>query len=202
MAHAQNDSLGSVSSLTSISSRTSVETYESLKEEIVKIEKSDIDLPKLVRDAEIIVDEKLTPAREKAFKFKRDSEEHSIDLDNVMKAMLVCAEESDGQRYAASAIVACTTSSKYPDVLETLVALGTTWLTHFLFVCQFSGLAMNRNNLMFSLVRASKGHENQPNKEPSELATPTFDETASHMGEGVGDRTGSFRDEVRRRILE
>ena len=42
MAHARNDSLGSVSSLTSISSRTSVETYESLKEEIIKIEKSDV----------------------------------------------------------------------------------------------------------------------------------------------------------------
>ena len=115
-----------------------------------------------------------------------------------MKAMLVCAEESDGQRYVASAIVAC---SKCPEVVETLVALGTTWLTHFLFVCQFFGLAMNRNKLILSLVRATGSHDKQPNKEPSELATPTLDETASHLGKGVGHRRGSFREDVRRKIL-
>ena len=113
--------------------------------------------------------------------------------------MLVCAEEPEGQRYVASAIVACNTCQ---DVVETLVALGTTWLTHFLFVCQFSGLAINRNNLMFFLVRATRGHENQPNEEPSVLATPTYDTTASHMVEGVGDRSGSFRDDVSGQILE
>lgn len=146
MAHARNDSLDSVSSLTSISSRTSVETYESLKKEIVTIADSEIDLPNLLRLAENIVDEELTPTSEKLFKYKKDPEELSIGLDNVMKAMLICSEECDGQRYVASSIVACT---KYQDVVETLVALGTTWLTHFLFVCPFSDLAMNRNNLIF-----------------------------------------------------
>ena len=148
MAHTRNDFLGSVSSLTSISSRASVETYESLKEEIINIEQSEIDLPALLDAANKIIDEKFTPTNEKAFKYKKNSKdkESSINLDNVMKAMLVCAEEYDGQRYAASAIVACTTCE---DVVEKLAALGTTWLTHFLFVCQFSGLAMNRSKLIF-----------------------------------------------------
>ena len=69
----RNDFLGSVSSLTSISSRTSVETYESLKEEIIIIAQNEVDLPKLVRRAEKIVDEKLMPTREKLF--QKDSEE-------------------------------------------------------------------------------------------------------------------------------
>ena len=140
MAHTRNDSLSSLSSLTSISSRSSVETYESLKEKINDIENSKIDLQSLVHEAEKIIDEKLTPTSQKAYKHQKDSksEEDAIDLDEVMKAMLFCAEERDGQRYVASAIVAC---SKCPEVVETLVALGTTWLTHFLFVCQFSGLA-------------------------------------------------------------
>lgn len=128
MVHARSDSLDSVSSLTSISSRTSVETYESLKSEIISIEQSDTDLPTLVGTAKEIVDEKLTPTHRKVYKYKKNSDEFSIDLDNVVKAMLVCAEEPEGQRYVASAIVACNTCQ---DVVETLVALGTTWLTHF-----------------------------------------------------------------------
>ena len=61
-----------------------------------------------------------------------------------MKAMLVCAEECGGQRYVASAIVACSQKKSYEDVVKTLAALGTTWLTHLLFPCQFYDLAMNR----------------------------------------------------------
>ena len=59
---------------------------------------------------------------------------------------------------------------------------------------------MNRNKLMLSLVRATGSHDKQPNKEPSELATPTLDETASHLGEGVGHRRSSFAGDVRRWI--
>jgi hypothetical protein len=48
-----------------------------------------------------IVDEiqKLTPTREKVFEYKKNSEEVSIDLDNVMKDMLVCSEECDGHSF-------------------------------------------------------------------------------------------------------
>ena len=58
--------------------------------------------------------------------------------------MLACAEECRGQRYVASAIVACSQKENDEDVVKTLAALGTTWLTHLLFVCQFYGLGMNR----------------------------------------------------------
>jgi hypothetical protein len=60
-----------------------------------------------------------------------------------MIAMLACAEEcggESGKRYVASAIVGC---SEEADVVGALVALGTTWLTHLLFICQFLYLLMN-----------------------------------------------------------
>lgn len=123
--------------LLSISSRASVETYESLKEDIINIEQSQIDLQKLIDAAEKIVEEKFTPSPEKVFEHRKGSDSTSIDLDGVMKAMLVCGEECEGQRYVASAIVACGQKDNYEDVIETLKALGTTWLTHFLFICWF-----------------------------------------------------------------
>jgi hypothetical protein len=191
--------MSSASSLTSISSRASVEIYnETLKEEIISIEQSQIDLSELVDAAEKVISEKFTPSLQRVYTYKKESEKTSIDLDDVMKAMLACAGESRGQRYVASAIVAC---NQKEDVVEMLVALGTTWLTHFLFVCQFRGLAIHRKNLMFSLVQTSRSHQSQPNQEPSELATPTLQETVSHMGEGVGHRTDSFKDDVRRRMI-
>lgn len=51
--------------------------------------------------------------------------------------MLACAEECGGQSCIASAIVACGKKGNYEDVIETLAALGITWLTraHRLFVC-------------------------------------------------------------------
>ena len=143
MAHARNDSKGSISSLRSLSSRASVETYESLKEDIINIEQSQIDLQNLIDTAEKIVEEKLTPSPKKTYTCTnlKGSEPISIDLDGVMKAMLVCGEECgeecEGQCYVASAIVACDQKDNYEDVVETLVALGTTWLTHFLFICWF-----------------------------------------------------------------
>ena len=67
MAHARSDALDSVSSLTSISSHDFVETYESLKKEIIAIQQSQIDLPELVDAADKIVGEKFTPAPEGFF---------------------------------------------------------------------------------------------------------------------------------------
>ena len=43
----------------------------------------------------------------------------------------------DGKGYVASAIVACNRKEDDEDVVEALVALGTTLLTHLLFICQF-----------------------------------------------------------------
>jgi len=207
MAHNRNDSLDStapLTSLTSISSRASVEIYESLKEEIAGIEQSQIDLQELVDAAEKIM-KKFAPAPQSTYTYKKGSETISVKLDAVMSAMLACGDECGGQRYAASAIVACTQKENDQDVVETLAALGTTWLTHFLFVCQFyyadRYLAMNTGP-DFPLVKTNRSHETQPNQEPYELATPTLQITTSHVGERGGDRSGSFSDDVRRYLLE
>ena len=194
----------SISSLASISLRASIETYESLKKEITRIEQSQIDLQELVNTAEKVVSEKFTPALQRVYTCKKGSKTISINLDLVMKSMLACAEECRGQRYVASAIVACTTQKENDeDVVETLAALGTIWLTHLLFVCQFYGLAimMNRKNLIFSLVKTSRDQETQSDGVLYELATPTLhlQEIASHMEDS--ERIDSFKDDVRRQIL-
>jgi len=140
MAHNRNDSLGyiySLSSLTSISSFASVEIYESLKEEITAIEQSQIDLQELADAAEKVINEQFSPAPQRIYTYKKGDEKVSVNLDAIMSAMLVCAEECGGKRYVASAIVACSQKENYEDVVETLAALGTTWLTHLLFICQF-----------------------------------------------------------------
>ncbi|KAF9555155.1 hypothetical protein CPC08DRAFT_821258 [Agrocybe pediades] len=93
--------------------------------------------------------------------------------------MLACAEECGGEkgkRYVASAVIAC---SQEEDVVGALQALGTTWLTHFLFV-----------------FKTGRGHSSQPSDEPSEVATPSIDETPSHLLAGVGHRQKSFADDV------
>jgi len=93
-----------------------------------------------------------------------------VELDKVMIAMLACAEEcggESGKRYVASAILTC---SKEEDVFGALAALGTTWLTHLLFI-----------------FKTRRGHGNQPNKQPSGFATPTVEKMATHLLEGVGN---------------
>ena len=66
----------------------------SLKEEIINIEQSLIDLPELIVDAaEKVVSEKFTPTLQRIYTCKKGSEVISIDLNIVMKAMLPCAEE-------------------------------------------------------------------------------------------------------------
>ena len=191
--------MASVSSLTSIFSRASIETYESLKEEITYIEQSQIDLQELVNTAEKVISEKFAPALQRVYTCKKGSQKISINLDVVMKSMLACAEECGGQRYVASAIVACSQKGNDEDVVETLAALGTIWLTHLLFVCQFYGLAMNGKKLIFFLVKTSLDQETQSDGVLYELATLTLhlQETTSHMEEKIG----SFKNDVRKQIL-
>ena len=127
--------MASLSSLTSISSRSSIETYSGLRDEIADIEHSPVSLLELVRDAEKIIIETFTPNPQRTYTFGKDDTKLSVNLDEVMSAMLENAEECGGEnakRYVAAAIVAC---SRREDVVGTLVALGFVWLTHFLFVC-------------------------------------------------------------------
>ncbi|KAF8956807.1 hypothetical protein BDZ97DRAFT_1737811 [Flammula alnicola] len=185
MAHNQNDSLNSLSSLTSVttlSSRASVKAYEELKEYIAGIEQGQIKLPELVDAAEKIVSEKFAPHPQKTYVYKKASEKVSVNLDAVMRAMLAHAEGCGGEggkRYVASAIVACGKKGDDEAVVAALTALGITWLTHLLFI-----------------FKTSRSHENQPNREPSGAATPSLEETTSHIGKGVGHRAASFKDDV------
>ncbi|KAG5649626.1 hypothetical protein H0H81_002791 [Sphagnurus paluster] len=184
MAHSRNDSLESMAStlstLTSCSSDASVELYqEVLKPGIDAVTNGDTPLANLVSAAEGIINEIFAPDSRRTYKYTKDSEEISVELDKIMNAMLACADECGGEcgkRYVASAIVTC---SKEEDAVGALAALGTTWLTHLLFI-----------------FKTSRGHGNQPNKKPSGFATPTVDKTAIHLLEGVGNRKKSFHDDV------
>ncbi|KAF9035289.1 hypothetical protein BJ165DRAFT_1615629 [Panaeolus papilionaceus] len=168
------------SSHTSLSS--SSEVYEEkLKRGIEVIKSSEIPLEELVEKAETLINEVLAPDTRHLFTHENGDSQLSVELDKVILAMITYAEEcggKDGKRYVASAVIAC---SEEEDAIQALAALGTTWLTHLLFVFK------------------AKGHSNQANMDPSELATPTVDDTASCLEEGVGDRKESFADDVKRR---
>jgi hypothetical protein len=147
MSHSRNDSLESAAStLTSCSSEASIELYEErLKPGIdaIRNSKSRTPLQELVGDAEKIIGEKFAPDPRSTYTYKNKSEEVSVELNEVMTAMLAYAEECGGDRgktYVASAILTC---SKEEDVIGALAALGTTWLTHLLFICQSYHLLTN-----------------------------------------------------------
>jgi hypothetical protein len=144
MSHRRSNSLAST--LTSCSSEASVEFYEKrLKPGIEAIRnlKSRAPLQELVGEAGKIIDEKFAPDPRSTYKYQKGSDEISVKLDKVMAAMLAYAEEcggDDGKDYVASAILTC---SREEDMVEALAALGTTWLTHFLFICPSFHLLMN-----------------------------------------------------------
>jgi hypothetical protein len=134
--HTRNDYLDSLSSLTSLSSEASVELYKArIKPGIDVISKSQATLQELANAAEKVVNEKFALDCRSIFKYTKDSNEMSVKLGEIMLAMLASAEEcggESGKRYVASAILAC---SKEEDEVAALAALGTTWLTHLLFIC-------------------------------------------------------------------
>ena len=137
----------SVSSLTSISWRTSVEIYNGdLKPVISDILQSDEDLPNLVNKAEEMLKMFSTDQRN-TFKCQKGDEKATVNLHAVMSAILTCVEECGGEkgkRYVASAIVSCGCKGD-DNVVELLAALGTTWLTHLLFICKFQRAVASRH---------------------------------------------------------
>ena len=143
MSHNRSDSeqfSTSSSYFTSISSDDSREYYEEkLKPRIQVVTESAVSLHELVDAAEKIINEKFAHDSESAFTYA----DISVQLDQVMMAMLACAEEcggESGKRYVASAILAC---CEEEDVVGALVALGTTWLTHLLFICRYPFVGLN-----------------------------------------------------------
>lgn len=69
-----------------------------------------------------------------------------LKIDEVLTAMLDCAKTcggEHGQRYAAAAIYSCTFKGRgtsevatAKETLEKLQLLGTTWVSHFLLICE------------------------------------------------------------------
>ncbi|EDR06275.1 uncharacterized protein LACBIDRAFT_328944 [Laccaria bicolor S238N-H82] len=73
------------------------------------------------------------------FTCRKGDEKATVNLHVVMSAMLTCVEEcggESGKRYVASAIVSCGRNGDSDNMIEQLAALGTTWLTHLLFICK------------------------------------------------------------------
>ncbi|KAF8157156.1 hypothetical protein B0H34DRAFT_712505, partial [Crassisporium funariophilum] len=175
-----DDSLESLgSALTSCSSQASVKIYEEkLKSIIDAVRNSKTPLGELVNAAQRILTERFTPDSRSTYTYEKGTERLSVRLDKIMSAMLTYVEEcggDSGKRYVASAILACT---EVEDVAKALEALGTTWLTHFLFIFKTRNSYRNRDDERLS---------------ESELATPTVAQTASHH------RKKSFADDVEKR---
>ena len=164
MSHSRNVSLdsakgsdSSLSSLTSISSRASVEIYNAdLKPVISDILQNEEDLANLnladlVKKAEEMI-KKFSADERNIFTYQKDDKKATVNLHEVMSAMLACAEEcggESGKRYVALAITLC--GDKGDDnVVGLLVALGTTWLTHLLFICKFQRVGVSRHRQYLS----------------------------------------------------
>ena len=137
----------SVSSLTSISWRASIEIYNrDLKPSISDILQSDENLTNLVTKAEEML-KMFSGDQRNSFTVQKGDKKATMNLHAVMSAMLTCVEEcggKNGKRYVASAIVSCGCKGD-DNVIELLAALGTTWLTHLLFICKFQRLAVSRH---------------------------------------------------------
>jgi len=93
-------------------------------------------LKELMIRAEKLV-EKLSDSEE-FNKLPRGSPQTNLKLDRVLTAMLFHAYDCGGEggkRYTASAICACG-SNDDDTTLRYLQSLGTTWVSHLLFVCK------------------------------------------------------------------
>ena len=153
MSGSRNDSLASVAScLTSRSSEASVKFYEEiLKPSIENTRMSPTTLQALVDKK--LVNEKFAANPQSTYTYRRDCEEISVELDQVMIAMLTCVEEcggESGKRYVASAIVAC---SSEEDVVGALAALGTTFFYSFV-----SPIILDKQILIFFSVKTGGIH--------------------------------------------
>lgn len=140
MPHKASLSLEFNSSLTSINTKASVKRYQEQKSKIEAIVNSEANLQALVNTAEQLVNQVLAPDPTNKFTYRRGRKEASVPLDQVMLAMLASVEECGGKagkRYVAGAISSC---SEEKDKVGALAALGTTWLTHLLFNCEFYSL--------------------------------------------------------------
>ncbi|EDR06274.1 uncharacterized protein LACBIDRAFT_328943 [Laccaria bicolor S238N-H82] len=122
----------------------------------------------------------------KEYKYKKGNEKATVNLHAVMSAMLTCVEEcggESGKRYVASAIISCGRKGD-DNTIELLAALGTTWLTHLLFIYKFQRLVSER---------AETTKRSSMKNLPSRLATPTLNCTTSEDRERSRNRRRAFK---------
>ena len=105
------------------------------------------------------------------FEFRADAA-LSLQLDGLMRTMLERANDcggSAGERYVASAVVACSKDSSdstpmdmadRESTFERLRGLGLTWLTHLVFPCilHSSVLALSISHSMISMCFSFRSH--------------------------------------------
>ncbi|KAF8179217.1 hypothetical protein BJ912DRAFT_982930 [Pholiota molesta] len=154
-------------------SRASVEVYESLSGEVTRIQQSQTDLQTLVDGARKLITEKLIPSPGNTYRHTNKNGPVSLNLDAVISAMLAFSGDCGGEkgtRYVASAVTACSgkDGGDDDDVVHALVALGVTWLTHFLFV-----------------LKAGMHYENHANRNLREAGCPLQSKLCSGKG-GTG----------------
>jgi hypothetical protein len=142
----------SIHSIPPSESQEAAQAYRALRANIARIEEGDKSTKSLVSSAKKIITEFSTrPESDRVFTYGigRDGEERpSLNLDKVLSAMVTYSRGcggDEGQRYVASTIVACrgkesgetSAESKHLTVWELVRAIAITWVTHFLFVCEY-----------------------------------------------------------------
>ncbi|RDB17618.1 hypothetical protein Hypma_001069 [Hypsizygus marmoreus] len=196
MSHKQTSSVSShSSSLTALSStecaasgvsNTSAEAVrsESYKEAVHSVETGSSSTEALVEIAKSLI-ETLATSDKDVYEFGGSK----LTLHPVLCEMLshahICGG-SKGTRSTASRITACIQDGDPTSeaTIGMLYNLATTWVSHFLYI-----------------FKSSRSHSTQPNKEPSETATPSRTDTKKHLKVGLtpGNRRAGFRDDILKR---
>ena len=142
----------SIHSIPPSESQEAAQAYRALRADIARIEESDKSTKSLISLAKEIIKEFSTrPESDRVFTYGigRDEEDRpTLNLDKVLLAMVTYSRGcggDEGQRYVASTIVACreeehgekSAESKHLTVWELVRAIAITWVTHFLFVCEY-----------------------------------------------------------------
>lgn len=122
-----------------------------------------------------------------------------LKLHAVMQAMIQFAPgcgDDRGKRYTLCAICTCHPENENIEKEERILALqnlGTTWVSHFLYIC--AHLVFRLTMLVTDVLRVvqiTAPHIFQDNQTPSEAATPTMEDTGTQLDEGARARKRDF----------
>jgi hypothetical protein len=121
---------------------------------------------RLTRDARLVV-----RAHAKGFFVKNNR----IAVDGILVALMDYAVDERGQRYVATAILACKHYKTSAERTGFLVTLAEVWLTHLLFPGMIF-IGFNNQPLTTFVVKAAGSKRKGA---PSQEQTPTYNETAT-----------------------